>query len=172
MKKQPAANSVKSGVSEKKSKRTQEGDFFQIDLGEGLCAYGRVLESPTLAFYDTSGEPLEDLNLLQKVPILFKIWVMKDVFKKPHWKLVGSLELEEELTGRIWFFKKDSISGELTLYSTHLHKTIEKKATRKQCEGLECAAVWSACHVEDRLRDHYRGVPNRAVTFYNSQLKK
>lgn len=28
-----------------------------------------------------------------------------------------------------------------------------------ECEGLECAAVWSPEHVEDRLRSHYAGVP-------------
>ena len=170
MKKQPAATSVKSGVREKKGKRPQEGDFIQIKLDDRLYAYGRVLESPTLAFYDTNGELLEDLNALLKSPILFKIWVMKDAFKKPHWKLVGSLELEEVLTGRIWFFKKDSISGELTLYSTHQHKTIEKKATRNQCEGLECAAAWAASHVEDRLRDHHRGVPNKWVMSLKNEL--
>ncbi len=27
------------------------------------------------------------------------------------------------------------------------------------CDGLECAAVWNAEHVEDRLRSHYSGVP-------------
>ncbi|OYW29835.1 MAG: hypothetical protein B7Z47_04340 [Chthoniobacter sp. 12-60-6] len=84
MKKQPSASSV---VRAKKGKRQQEGDFFQVKLEGGLYAYGRVLESPTLAFYDTSGEILEDLNLLLKAPVLFKIWVMKDVFKlrkRPH----------------------------------------------------------------------------------------
>lgn len=172
MKKQAPAKSAKYGVREKKGKRPQEGDFVQIKLDDSLYAYGRVLESPTIAFYDTCGELVEDLNVVLKSPVLFKIWVMKDAYKKPNWKLVGSLELEEELTGRIWFFKKDSISGELTLYSTHAHKTIEKKATRKQCVGLECAAVWSACHVEDRLRDHSRGVPNRTVTFFNIELNK
>ena len=37
------------------------------------------------------------------------------------------------------------------------------KATREQCEGLECAAVWEAEHVEDRLRDYFDGKPNTWV---------
>ena len=38
-----------------------------------------------------------------------------------------------------------------------------RKATRKECEGLEAAAVWDPEHVEDRLRDHYAGRPNKWV---------
>lgn len=148
-----------------------EGDFVEIRLEEGLHAYGRILESPTVAFYDAIGAPLENLDVLLQTPVLFKIWVMKYSFKEPHWKLVGSLELEPELTRPLWFFKRDCISGALTLYSSDSGEPVEKKATRKQCQGLECAAVWSPPHIEQRLLDHHRGVPNKWVTHFNSFLK-
>lgn len=34
------------------------------------------------------------------------------------------------------------------------------KATREECEGLEICAVWEAHAVEERIIDHYNGVPN------------
>ncbi|WP_370789238.1 MULTISPECIES: hypothetical protein [Bacteroides] len=33
------------------------------------------------------------------------------------------------------------------------------KATREECEGLETCAVWEAHAVEERIIDHYNGVP-------------
>ena len=149
-----------------KSKRAQspvEGDFFRIDLGEGLLAHGRILKSPICAFYDAIGDRALDSAELVKKPILFKICVMKDAFKTLPWKIIGHAELEALLQRRVWFSKMDSISGELTLYSSWQGKTDEKPATVSQCQKHERAAVWSACHVESRLRDHYAGVPNRTV---------
>ena len=35
-----------------------------------------------------------------------------------------------------------------------------KKATKKECEGLECTAVWTANHLESRIEDHFAGKEN------------
>ena len=37
---------------------------------------------------------------------------------------------------------------------------IEWPASPSEIEGLECAAMWEPHHVEERLRDHFAGVPN------------
>lgn len=34
------------------------------------------------------------------------------------------------------------------------------QATREGMRGLETCAVWEAHHVEERIIDHYNGVPN------------
>jgi len=36
-----------------------------------------------------------------------------------------------------------------------------RKGTRKESQGLEAAAVWEPEHIEDRLRDHFDGKPNK-----------
>lgn len=36
-------------------------------------------------------------------------------------------------------------------------------ATKEQIQGLECAAVWEAEHVESRIIDYYEGRPNKWV---------
>jgi hypothetical protein len=40
---------------------------------------------------------------------------------------------------------------------------VMKEADRKNCVGLERAAVWEAEHVESRLKDHYANKPNILV---------
>ncbi len=34
-----------------------------------------------------------------------------------------------------------------------------RPATKEQIKGLERASVWEANHIEDRIRDHYNGIP-------------
>ena len=36
-----------------------------------------------------------------------------------------------------------------------------RPATKEECIGLECAAVWDPTHAEDRIRDHYLGRKNK-----------
>lgn len=146
--------------------RLKEGDYFSIALGDNLYAYGRVLGSPALAFYDGIGPPISDVNELKGRQVLFKIWVMKDAFRRLNWQIIRNEPLEEGLRRRLVFFKKDKISGELSLYYSWPGRTEEVPATLKQCERLECAAVWSACHVEERLLDHVRGAPNKHVRLF------
>ncbi len=152
--------------------KVKEGDFFSIVLENGQHAYGRVLGSPALAFYDGIGPVVTNVQELIGRPVLFRIWAMKDCFKCLNWQLLGNQPLEEHLRERLIFFKKDSISGELSLYYSWPGKSEEKKATRQQCVGLECAAVWSACHVEQRLLDHYHEVPNKSVQVFARSLDK
>lgn len=163
MTKPPRKNLVKSKPPVVRGKRPKQGDYFQIELGAGLLAYGRVLQSPIYAFYNViTTTPLTTSELDRKA-LLCKICVMKYAWKKTNWKIIGYSELPIELCQRVWFAKQDSISGELTMYSEWEGKVAEKKATRKQLLGLECAAVWDPDHVEDRLRDHYNGVENKWV---------
>jgi hypothetical protein len=60
-----------------------------------------------------------------------------------------------------WFFKEDPISHALSRYRGGGGD--EVPASAEQCEGLECAAVWEAEHVVERLSDHFAGRPNAWV---------
>jgi len=63
-----------------------------------------------------------------------------------------------------FFYKQDAITGRLALYhSTFASTNWERPASREECAGLEAAAVWEPEHVEDRLRDHFAGRPNKWV---------
>jgi hypothetical protein len=161
MSKQPTKNSALPKGKRKGSRPPKEGSFFEIDLGNDLYGYGRMLQYPLCAFYKTSGAKVHSIEDIGKHPVLFKIWVMKYAWKNPKWKVIGTAPLQNEFLKPTWFAKRDAISGELSMYSSWNGVVTEKKATRKQIIKLETAAVWDPDHIEDRLRDHYQGRENK-----------
>ena len=145
------------------------GRVVRIDLGENRYAYGRQLLGPSVEFYDRLGTAGENVNLLDVVasPVAFTIWVMKYAFRRGgSWQLLDVVLLTDEERSRIdRRAKQDVLSKALTIYWSD-HQTGaygEIPASAEECEGLEVAAVWDPQHVEDRLRDHFDGRPNRWV---------
>ncbi|PHR97587.1 MAG: hypothetical protein COA78_27390 [Blastopirellula sp.] len=136
------------------------GDIVSIELQEGEIGYGRVLEE-TIAFYDAKSPPAYTVEEIVARPILFKIWVMDYAIKDGILPVIGHVELEEELLEEPLFFKKDTISGRLTIYRDSTGE--EVPATIEECEDYECAAVWDPEHIVDRLVDHFAGRPNAWV---------
>ncbi len=76
------------------------------------------------------------------------------------WPVIGKVAVPKELLVPPWFFKQDPISGKLAIGRTG---TEERTPEPGQIETLERAAVWSAAHVVDRLRDYFDGRPNKWV---------
>jgi len=141
--------------------RRKPGDVLLIGLDNGESAFGRVLPSPLVAFYDAKSPPDLSVEEITQRPILFKIWVMDHAIKDGIWKIIGHVPLTEDLLAEPTFFKKDPITGALTLYRDSNGQEIP--ASRSDCEGLECAAVWDVRHVVDRLVDHFAGRKNAWV---------
>ncbi len=137
------------------------GDVVQIDLGAGRFSFGRVLEEPLVAFYDLESSHIPSPQEIVQLPIVFRIWVMNFAITEGDWGVVGNVALTDDLLEPPRFFKRDSISGKLSI--TRTGGGDEVAATQKECEGLECAAVWEPEHVVDRLRDHFAGRPNKWV---------
>jgi hypothetical protein len=147
--------------SKKRAIRRKQGDILLIPLGNEEYGFGRVLPSVLYAFYDARSPPNFSIDEIIGRPILFKVCVMDYAVKKGIWKVIGNAPLTEDLLIEPWFFKKDPISGVLTLYRDSTGEEIP--ATRNDCEKLERAAVWDPEHVADRLRDHFTGRPNKWV---------
>lgn len=144
----------------RKRQKRRIGDILKIDLGDGSLAFARVLEEPLIAFYDLRADvPIAVERIIQS-PIAFKIWVMNYAVTSGEWPVIGHAPLDEDLKEEPRFFKKDAISGQLSIYWGN---GCEKPATLEDIEGLECAAVWEPEHVVDRLRDHFAGRPNMWV---------
>jgi hypothetical protein len=136
--------------------RGKLGDVVKIDLGNGSFGYGRVLPEPLMAFYDLQSHDPVSAPEVVKSPILFSIWVMYHAIKSEKWEVIGNVPLEDQLKIKPRFFSQDILSKKFSIYDNG--KDIP--ATRDECIGLECAAAWDGEHVEDRLRDHFAGVPN------------
>jgi hypothetical protein len=136
--------------------RGKVGDVVKIDLANGTFGYGRVLPEPLMAFYDLrSTEPLTEAEIVAS-PVLFLVSVMYSAIKSARWEVIANLPLEDRLRIKPKFFMQDRFSKK---YSIYFEGKITP-ASREDCLGLERAAAWDAIHVEDRLRNHFAGVPD------------
>ncbi len=135
------------------------GDIIKITLEDGSLCFGRILEEPLIAFYEVKTDVLLPIDEIIRSPVLFKLWVMNYAITSGRWEIIGNREIDNNLKEPVSFFKQDPISNEICLYLN----SEEIPTTREQCKGLDRAAVWNPEHVEDRLRDHYSGVPNQWV---------
>lgn len=122
--------------------------------------YAQILNSKGCAFFDLQlDSPLQDFSSLNSMKVLFIVRVYDDVIKKGRWLKVGSMEIRDDLKVEPNKFIQDSLNpNNFELYNPNTGEITP--STREEVEGLECAAVWEAEHVEDRLRDYYQGKSN------------
>lgn len=141
--------------------------MVEIPLGEGRRGFARDL-GLEVEFYDrqaVQGEAV-DVAGLEGTPVAFRVWVMDSAFKpSSSWRSIGKLPLREDGSAASRFAKQDPLTGALSIYweDPQRGQRHEAPATLDECAGLESAAVWSANHIEDRLRDYFAGKPNKWV---------
>lgn len=148
--------------------RDKVGNVLAVPLSEDWFGFAWVLNSPLVEFLDLrrrAGD-FPTVDEIVRSPIAFRIWVMKSAVTSGKWPRVGHVPVPAHALKPPWFFKQDSINGKI--YKT-LTGAEEVPATANEVEGLECAAVWSAIHVEERLRAHFEGRPS---TFFESMKVK
>lgn len=146
-----------------KSKRQRRlvGGVVRIKLDKTWHTYGRILEEPLFAFYDSRVKSEINAESVVERPILFKIWVMNHAVTSGRWPIVEVFPLEPHLLKEPRFFKQDEFdASQVTLYSD---SGPERPISRSKAAQLERAAVWEPEHVEDRLRDHYARRANKWV---------
>lgn len=141
-----------------KKQRRCEGDVVAIDLGEQHgFAYARVLPEPLVGFYDFRSADMVNPDELEPRSIFLRLWVMNHAITSGRWEVIGNLPLEPTLLEDPVFFKQDPIDKSISLYQGGR----EWPAEIDDWRPLERAAVWEPEHIEDRLRDHFLGRPNR-----------
>lgn len=144
--------------------RRRLGDVLKISLGDGRHSYAQVAEEPLIVFFDGAFTEEPSPDRVVGLPVLFRIWVHNDAVKRGLWPVIGNQPVAPENATEPYFYKQDAVTGRLSLYHSSFDDTgWERPASATDCDGLECAAVWDPEHVEDRLRDHYAGQPNRWV---------
>lgn len=142
-----------------KRQRLTVGAFVKIPINDRCHTYGRILKEPLFVFYDCLIDKDLPLESIACYDVAFKIWVANKAVTSGRWQKIGKLPLERELEESASFFMIDNMTGNFSIYQDG----VETPATREACADLECAAVWSPEHVEDRLRDHFAGKANKWV---------
>lgn len=143
-----------------KRQRRTTGSILEINIENQYYVYAQIMIDGSCAFFDyRSKEQLRDFKILDDCPILFILTVYNDVITQGHWPKVGKMEIRDDLKKLPMKFIQDKLDPQkFRLYNPETGDMIP--STRLECEGLECAAVWEAEHVESRIKDHYNNVPN------------
>ncbi|MRX27279.1 Imm26 family immunity protein [Kangiella sp. HZ709] len=146
-----------------KRQRKIPGMIVEIILEDNAYSYAQVLEDSMAFFALKSEKPLKknDLLKLNDSELAFFTTVYDDVITKGHWLKVGKLDIRDDFLELPMKFIQDSISGDFELYNPNTGDITS--STYEECKYLECAAVWEAEHVEDRLRDYFNNTPNKWV---------
>jgi hypothetical protein len=141
--------------------RLTKGSILEIKVENGKYCYAQILEKSGFAFFDYHSEnKLKDFSVLENAPILFIISVYNDVVTKGHWLIVGKIPIRHDLMLEPMKFIQDALNlSKFQLYNPNTGEI--SPATKDECKGLECASVWEAFSVEERLNDHYAGRLNK-----------
>jgi hypothetical protein len=137
------------------SRRRIAGAILKVPLGDGWHSYAWTMPLEDFIFPDARTD--RDLPLEEVVarPVLFRVCVHKAAWTTGRWPRVGSIPVPEPIAGPVPSFIQDVFTGKFQIYCGGEIRP----STEEECRGLECAAVWDPDHVEDRIRDHYAGVP-------------
>ncbi|MGL5095390.1 MAG: hypothetical protein ACRDD1_07370 [Planctomycetia bacterium] len=139
--------------------RRSVGAVLKAPLGDGWHAYAWTLPEADFAFFDLRASSDLPATEVVRLPVAFRVAVHKSAWTDGRWLRVGKAEPPPETLAPAPKFVRDALNGRLSIY---LHGVI-RPAAREECVGLECCAVWEPEHVEDRLRDHFAGRPNKWV---------
>lgn len=140
-----------------KRQRWTRGAVVAVPLGDGSLTYAQMLDAPEYAFFDSrTSEELPAVEVVTR-PVLFRLWVMGSAHSTGRWPKVGVAPVPVALQEPVRRYNQDPLRPQdIRLTFDGCDGPLGSLA---DCDGLECAAVWDAEHVEDRLRSHYSGVP-------------
>jgi len=137
------------------------GAFIRIPIDENYHTYGRIIRNYVYAFYDLRTDlEITDLELIEKSPVLFKLWIHRSAINQGGWEIIGAKELLYDLKAPVTFFSQEIGHPEICQLDI---EGIKKRVEPYECIGLERLSIWYYEHVQQRLLDHYNNVPNKDV---------
>ena len=134
------------------------GGVLKIPLCDDWHTYGQMTGDAEVAFFDAKTKDDLTVEKIVKQPVLFRFAVDSYAVSKFIWLKVGKAPLSEELkTPQEMYIQNALRPDKFEIYCAGEIRP----ATREECEGLECCAVWSPEQAIDRINDFYSGVQNR-----------
>lgn|GEM_PF-197253 len=142
-----------------KRQRITIGSILEINIENEYYTYAQILAHGICVFYDYQARnQLKDFSILENAPLLFFLCVYNQVITQGDWLKVGKMPIREDCKTLPNQFIQDMCDPDkVEMYITETGEIVP--STKEECIGLERCAVWDSNHVEDRIRDHYLGVP-------------
>lgn len=131
------------------------GSFVAIPLNGGF-GFGRVAREARIACYDLKAPTILPIAQIKEAQVLFVVGVHFDAYASDRWQIIGKEPLEPSLAQPVKFFRQDVVTGEIDIYIEGKFQPYAGEDLSK----LERLASWDEHHVEDRLRNHFAGLPD------------
>jgi hypothetical protein len=140
------------------------GDIFKVPFDSPYFTYARQLTDAALAIYDIKAiEDIRDID--QQIiawPILFIVCGGLDGILEGKWEKVGNLPLEERLQRNPLFYSKqyyrESLDSPVIEYYRIYDNGTYRHSTPEEIENLEYGFIWNSPQIEERIRNHYKGI--------------
>ena len=141
------------------TKNDMAGQVLEIEIDDSIYAYAQDVGAG-FVFFDYRSEctlDFDDLDNVLNAPALFFSEVFEDYKSASGWRKIGRAPVRAEVQYPPPQFMRNG--DRFRIYDPHTG--IISAATYDECKDLERCAVWEVEHVEDRLRDHFAGQPNK-----------
>lgn len=133
--------------------------MLRVELGHDHT-YALTLPEADFALFDARSSVELPVEEVVRCPVLFRVAVHKSAWASGRWARVGKVSVPPDLLSPVPKFVQGALNPErFSIYTAGQMRP----ASRDEVLHLERCAVWDPTHVEDRLRDHYAGVPNKWV---------
>lgn len=143
--------------------KEKEGAFVRIKLLDSLYGYARIIVDKYYAFYDFfSKDTSPSVEDVLGSETIFTLSVHRSALRAADWEIIGHMPLEDKFKEYPVFFIQSPFDNSLKRYQ----HGVSEKATLEECLGLERMVVWDREGIEDRLKAHYLGVPDKWAEFY------
>lgn len=145
-----------------KRQRWSVGFIVKIPLLHNQHSYGQLLSQGSIAVFDIITDKELEISKIIKNDLLFIVTIYSDVIPSGRWLKMSKAEINQQLSTLPMKFIQDPLDSDaFELYDPNTGDI--RKATRKECEGLERSSIWAAEHVESRIRDHFAAKENTWV---------
>ena len=133
--------------------------MYVVPLSHLGFAFGHVCVGLDHAFYDLCCDVIPPLDTIVSSPIAFRVPVARDAVAAAGWTIVGNVPPSGELA-KPGVYRHQPV-GSPTAYRYSAGAT--SLADESKLDHLEPLATWFSHHIEQRLRDHFNGVPNETA---------
>lgn len=140
----------------KPKKRGGTGDVFVIPVAGNSFCIGVLDCNRNIIALNKIFPSIPNVNFYIESNVLFRVIVYNGVVGGKHgWKIIGNVELPEELISPAKYLHQAIASNDLFVYQDGVYTPISADLA----VGMEKFAVWDDYHVIDRLNACLSGVP-------------
>lgn len=134
------------------------GMVLAIPLSRGGFGFAQNVNGVETVFFRRRADELISPEEIAGEVIPFRCMVTHQALRS--WRQIGVAPVADALSAPGVYYRRDAMKPDEYFLCT-AGTAAERPATREACLGLECYAVWSKVHIEDRLNAEHHGERSR-----------